>query len=86
MKPGTWYIVWTAMLLLPLVGWVSAFAYFEGLALRSGGLTLSMYIWKVSEAWPLFPFVLGLMMGLVVGGLSVHFWWHWLPPGALSEG
>ena len=29
-----------------------------------------------------------LMMagGLFIGGLGVHFFWHWCPPGSISAG
>jgi hypothetical protein len=70
--------LWTAFLLLFIVG----FAVIEAWALATGGTTLSRYVWELSLGWPLLPFV----AGAVVGGLAVHFWWHWSPPGSSSEG
>jgi len=67
-------------------GWlgffIASFAVFETWALRTGRTTLSRYTWNASQAWPPLPFVLGL----IAGGLAVHFWWHWCPPGSLSSG
>jgi hypothetical protein len=73
-----WWIFWTALNL----GWLAGFAIGEGYALYTGGLTLSSYVWRLSEAWGPFQFFLGM----VAGGLAVHFFWHWLPPGSTSQG
>ena len=73
-----WYIFWTALNACWLVGFIVG----EGYALYTGGLTLSSYVWRLSQDWGPFQFVLGL----IVGGLAVHFFWHWLPPGAASQG
>jgi lipoprotein signal peptidase len=62
------------------IGWLAAFALtftvFETIALTNNGLTLSMFTWHASEAWPPLIFI----DGIVIGGLAVHFWWHWSPP------
>lgn len=71
-------LIWTAFLL----GFILLFAIFETWALMTGGTTLSRYTYEVSKAWPLMPFLLGFLSG----GLAVHFFWHWMPPGADSEG
>lgn len=63
--------VWLAWLIAIGV----TFALLEGHALRTNRLTLSRFTWNVSKAWPPLPFVIGL----VVGGLATHFWWHWCP-------
>lgn len=59
---------WTIWLfgLLPIT-----FGLGEAYALYTGKPTLSQYVWRLSKAWPLFPFV----AGVVTGGLAVHFWW-----------
>jgi hypothetical protein len=67
-------IIWPALLL----SWVLSFAIFETVALTHNGLTLSMFTWQVSEAWP--PII--WLCGVLVGGLAVHFWWHWNPPSS----
>ena len=61
-------IYWSIWLfvLLPLT-----FAGGEAYALHTGRTTLSRFIWNLSKAFPLFPF----LAGLLTGGLAVHFWW-----------
>lgn len=81
----TWivnHLVWIWPILL--LSWIVEFALFEGIALGKGGLTLSMFTWHVSEKWP--PII--WICGVLVGGLSVHFWWRWSPPtiGQLGGG
>jgi hypothetical protein len=61
-----------------LISFVLVFAFFETVALAKNGLTLSMFTWHVSEAWP--PII--WVCGVIVGGLTVHFWWHWAPPSS----
>lgn len=68
------HLVWVWPLLL--LSWIAEFAFFEGLALSRGGLSLSMFTWHVSENWP--PII--WICGALCGGLAVHFWWHWNPP------
>ena len=63
--------VW-AILLVTFVVLVIAF---EAFALLTDRLTLSRFIFEISEAWPLFIF----LCGFVTGGLAVHFWWWWHP-------
>jgi len=48
-----------------------SFAVAEGYAIKTGRVTLSATVWKITRAWPLLPFVAGLL----AGGLAVHFWW-----------
>ncbi len=70
-KGKTVIALWLGWLLLALL----AFGVLETWALRTGRLTLSRVTWEASRAWPPLPFVIGL----VAGGLAVHFWWHWCP-------
>lgn len=44
--------------------------------------TLSMAIFQLGSRWPLSIFI----MGMFAGGLAVHFFWHWCPPGSISTG
>jgi len=71
-------LIWTGWLLAILV----SFGAIEGVAIAWGDTTLSRYVWELSLAWP--PIL--VIYGMVVGGLAVHFWWHWMPPGAKSQG
>ena len=63
---------------------IEFFAYFEARAFRHSDRqnTLSMAIYTLGSKWPLSIF----FMGMFVGGLAVHFFWHWCPAGSLSTG
>lgn len=70
--------IWTAWVFAVVI----SFGVIEGLALWYGDTTLSRYTYELGVAWP--PLI--AIINLVVGGLLVHFWWHWSPPGSDSEG
>lgn len=63
---------------LALVGIVILFAIPEALALSKGGPTFSFFMWTVGQKWP--PWI--FLWGMLVGGLVVHFLWHWVPPAS----
>ena len=66
-------LIWLFYLLVVLAG---GFALFEGLALREPtGLTLSRFVYNTQQAWPL----LGPLIGIGIGILLCHFFWHWDP-------
>ena len=71
-------LYWTLFLLAILI----AFAVGETYAFRSGNVTLSRYVVYAHRAWPL----LGPSIGLVVGGLLVHFFWPWCPDLGIGTG
>lgn len=71
-----WY--WTILIVSGIIG----FGIGESYAFMKGGLTLSMYLWKMSEAWGPFEF----LFGFFVGALGTHIYWHWMPPGASNVG
>jgi len=48
---------------------------YEFWALARGHKTLSRMIYETNNAWPFFS----TLVGLVLGGLLVHFFWHWCP-------
>ena len=56
-----WYWIWAAWLVLIAI----SFAILEAASWRAG-VTLSRFIWDVSEAWPLFIW----LMGALTGGLA----------------
>lgn len=60
-------LVWTLWLLFLIV----SFGCFEAYAIKTSRTTLSRYVWTASKAFPLLPFIAGLL----AGGLAVHFWW-----------
>jgi len=57
------------------VGWLvflaASFAAFEGYALTHGKTTLSRFTWNISKAFPLFPWLVGVLVGV----LACHMWW-----------
>lgn len=55
-----------------LVGIALTFAGLEAWGWESG-TTFSSFMWNTTQAWPLWEF----LWGLLIGGLAVHFWWHW---------
>jgi hypothetical protein len=64
------WLIWTAFLFAVLI----VFAVLETRALlRPGGITLSRYTATIGAKFPMSIF----LAGLIVGGLAVHFWWHW---------
>lgn len=80
MRKGWWlWLYWPfALLFIALV----LFAIPEAIAFRTGGPTFSLFMWTMAVKFPLWVF----LWGMLVGGLSVHFLWHWNPPGSHSEG
>lgn len=70
MRVRTW--VWVAW--LAFIG--ASFAVFETLALRDPqGLSLSQFYVNVSLAWP----PINIIVGIAIGILICHFYWHWVP-------
>lgn len=61
---------------------IGLFAVFETAAIRNRQTTLSRFIWNGFLAWPL----TAALLGMLFGGLLVHFFWHWCPPGSVSSG
>lgn len=64
-----WY--WAAWLL----GIVITFAIPEGIAIWKSGTTFSQFMATMQYEWPLWA----PAWGILVGGLFVHFYWHWVP-------
>lgn len=60
---------------------VTFLAAYEWFALAFGHQSLSRAMWNATTAWP--PLI--FLIGEVVGGLAVHFWWRW-DPAATSKG
>lgn len=60
------------------------FAFFEARAFKhpERNNTLSFWIYSIGAKWPLSIF----LMGMFCGGLAVHFFWHYCPPGSISGG
>jgi len=69
---------------LGALGAILFFAVFESIAFKHPQRqnTLSMAIYTIGSKWPLSIF----LMGMFAGGLAVHFFWHWCPPGSVSGG
>jgi hypothetical protein len=74
----------TWMWVLGLIGAVAFFIFVEGYAFRHPQQqnTLSRTIYDLGSKFPLSIWI----MGMFAGGLAVHFFWHWCPPGSISTG
>lgn len=59
------------------IGAIAFFAFWESYAFRHSDRTntLSRWIYNMGQTWPLSIF----LMGMLAGGLAVHFFWHWCP-------
>lgn len=62
---------------LGLLAAIVFFGIFEARAFRypEHQNTLSRWIFNIGKTWPLSIF----LMGMLCGGLAVHFFWHWCP-------
>lgn len=84
-----WYVWPIGLALWIALGWI-AFSYFERKALKKTAgpnqITLSMFCYTVASKFPLSILWVGLHVGMLIGGLGVHFLWHWCPPGSFSTG
>ncbi len=74
----------TRMWLVGLVGAIAFFTVVEGYAFRHPDRqnTLSRTVYDIGSKFPLSIWI----MGVFAGGLAVHFFWHWCPPGSISTG
>jgi len=91
MTIAQWFLALGAFFALGLV--LFALAEKRGIAweARAGyssrsPVSLSYAIWYVGHHFPLSLVAGGLFLGLMIGGLSVHFVWNWCPPGSTSIG
>lgn len=70
------WLIWLAAV-------VASFAVLERYALRHGDRmhTLSRVVWLMGQRFPLTL----VLWGVIIGGLSVHFYWRWCDqPQALT--
>jgi hypothetical protein len=67
---NTYWWIWTVIAII-------AFIIGEKYAFDHGNRqnTLSRWIYDIGKTWPLSIF----LMGMMIGGLAVHFFWHWCP-------
>ena len=83
-----WYVWPVGAALWLMLGWAE-FGVVESYALKfpsSIHVTLSYWVYRIATKMPL-ALALGMMMfGMFWGGLFVHFFWHWCPPGSISAG
>lgn len=85
-----YWIVWpVGIVLWALLGWAE-FAYLESRALKPGAganqITLSFFVYSICAKFPLAIAFGFLQLGIFIGVLSAHFYWHWCPPGSISAG
>jgi Trk-type K+ transport system membrane component len=64
------------------IGFVIFFTIFEIRGFKNKNTTLSRFVYNMGKAFPLSIF----LWGALVGGLAVHFFWHWCPPGSVTVG
>ena len=63
-----------------ILAWVVATVFlfsYEWWALETNHQSLSRAMVTMTTAWP--PLI--FLIGIVVGGLAVHFWWKWNQDG-----
>ena len=68
-----------------IIGTIIAIAFFAWFEKRAFDFpnsqnTLSRWIYNLGQSWPLSIW----LMGMLAGGLAVHFFWHWDPNCAAS--
>lgn len=51
----------------------------ETYAFKHNKKTLSRWVHDIQKTWPLFGFLIGFVLGALIFGLAVHFFWHWCP-------
>ena len=75
------WIIWPVGIALWLALGIALFIWREvpGLRGKKGHVTLSRWIYTVSTKFPLFVAWLYMNIGLVLGSLTTHFYWHWCP-------
>lgn len=63
---------------------IAFFVWFEARAFRwpDRQNSLSRWVYDIGAKFPLAIWI----MGAFAGGLAVHFFWHWCPPGSVSTG
>jgi hypothetical protein len=77
MAAGWLWVYWPfALALIAIV----LFGVPEAVAFRSktAGPTFSRFMWHMHQKFPFWT----LAWGMLIGGLAVHFLWHWCPDGA----
>lgn len=82
------WIVWPVGVLLWLILGCALFFWRElpGLRGEPGRVTLSFAVWTLWQKFPLSILWLWANLFMFLGGLTVHFFWHWCPPGSLTGG
>lgn len=68
-----------------VIAWLAAVVGllgYEGWALATHHQSLSQAMVQLTTAWP----PLMVLIGMVMGGLTVHFWWRWSPNGGQGPG
>ena len=75
---NTPWVIWGFCMVLIVAG---SFTFLEARAFKHPEQmnTLSRSMWTLGQKWPLSLVLWGLTWGMLVGGLSVHFYWNWCP-------
>lgn len=73
-------IGWTVLCIGTPLFFLTVFALMESNALQyDDAITLSQLVVNVIYAWPPIVFLFGVSLGLVMGILTTHFLWPWVP-------
>jgi hypothetical protein len=71
---------WWVMSVLAIIAFIGGESY--AAKHRAKQNTLSKWIYDLGQKFPLSIF----LMGMFVGGLATHLFWHWCPAGSVSTG
>lgn len=76
-------ILWSVLILGVLLIFIVGFSIMESYALKqtdpNAGITLSQFVVNIFHAWPPVVLLFGLVLGVVIGVLTSHFLWPWVP-------
>ena len=79
-------LYWTAVIVGCAALFLVLFIVGETYAYKNNKKTLSRFVHDIQQAFPLFGFLIGFVMGALIFGLSVHFFWHWCPDIGVGVG
>jgi len=80
-------IGWTVFLVGGGVMQLIIFSIMESWGLtHDDAITLSRFVWEVSQAWPPIVPIFWFNFGGIIYGFIVHIWWRWDPRNPNDRG